>query len=180
MLARPALPSLAAGVLLAATAAVDIPHVQPASFRSAPDYVLEVLLCLSVAAGAVALWLLAARAESRAARRGLLVPAAGHALLTVATAATAGAGRNVLGPVFLLGLLLTLVGAVVVLVLDLRRRLTPRGVGIALCAGTLAMVVLGDGYGLVGWSAGWVAVAAVLRQSEVTTTSTRWNSLSSV
>ena len=73
-----------------------------------------------------------------------------------------------------------MLGSLVLAVLDLRRRITPRGAGVALLAGVVLMAVLGEGYGLLAWSAGWLGIAALAGQSATTTTSTRWNSLSSV
>jgi hypothetical protein len=173
--------ALAAGSLFAATAAVDIPHVQnTAGFEGPADYVLEVLFSLSLAASAASLWRLRGAATTRGVRIGVTVPLAGYALLTVVTAATAAAARNVLGPLFALGLLLVLTGSLALAMLDLRGRIEPRGVGAALVAGVVAMTLLGEGYGLLAWSAAWFAVAALAHRGYVTTTSTRWNSLSSV
>jgi hypothetical protein len=179
-------PALASGLLFAATAAVDIPHAQHTEGFTGPlDYVLEVLFCLSLGAAATALWALSRSGPRRAARFAAMVPATGYTVLTLVTGATAVSGHDVLGPGFVLGLLLVLAGTLSLAVLDGMRRLDPRGVGLVLLVGAVAMAALGEGYGLIAWSAGWFAVAALARtagsaQSAVTTTSTRWNSLSSV
>jgi hypothetical protein len=181
--------ALATGVLFAATAAIDVPHAQHTSgFTGVLDYLLEVAFSLSLATGALTLLRVSTSQPTRTRRVVVGVPTAGYAVLAGVTAATAAAGRDVLGPLFVLGLLLVLGGTLALAVLDLARRAEPRGVGLALLLGVLVMVVLGEGYGLLGWSAGWFAVAALAgtaqgrsgRQSEATTTSTRWNSLTSV
>jgi len=154
--------ALLAGALFAATAAVDIPHEQAQPFASVLDYLLEVLFSLSLAASTVAALSVSRPATGRAVTVGWRTFAAGTGLLTVVTAATAVAGHDVLGPAFLLGGLSALVGAVVLLVLDLRRRVQPRGAGMLLLAAVVAMVALGDGYGLLPWAAAWFAVSALL------------------
>ena len=159
--------ALAAGTLFAATAAIDIPHDQPDVFVSRLDFVLEALFALALAAGAWALWSLARQAAGRVPRIAWSVAATGSSLLAFTAGATHVSGRNVLGPAFLLGILLVFIGFATLAVLDLRRRVTPRFAGVALVAGTLGMVALGDGFGLLAWSAAWFAVAALLQPADV-------------
>ena len=159
--------ALAAGTLFAVTAAVDIPYTQPEVFTSALDYGLEAAFALSLAAGSAALWMLSRRVTGRVARAAWAVAGSGSGLVAVSAAATFASGRNVLGPVFALGLLLLVVGYATLAVLDLRRRVTPRFAGVALAASMVAMIVLGEGYGVAAWAAGWFAVAALLQPTAV-------------
>lgn len=159
--ARPA--ALAAGTLFAATAAIDIPHVQAQPFTDPLDYALEGLFAAALWCAALALWLLSRTAAGRSRRVAWRVPAAGCGLVGTAATATLVVGRDVLGPVFMVGLLLVLVGYAALAVLDLRGRAAPRFVGLSMAAGTVGMLVLGDGPGTVAWAAAWFAVAALLQ-----------------
>ena len=155
--------ALAAGALFAVTAAIDIPHAQPDDFAGAMDYVLEAVFCLSMLASVAATWTLLRSAASRPARTGWGVLGTGYTLLTFVTGATAASGGNVLGPVFGLGLLALVVGSLLLAGTDLAGRVTPRGAGLVTLVGLVAMVALGDGYGVLAWSAVWFAVAALSR-----------------
>jgi hypothetical protein len=154
--------ALAAGTLFAATAAIDIPHEQAQPFVSMLDYLLEVLFCVSLTTSALTAWSLSRSAGGRAVLAAWRCFATGSGVLAVVTGATAAAGRDVLGPGFLLGGLAILVGAVMLLVLDVRRRVSPRGGGMLLLGAVVAMVALGDGYGLLPWAAVWFAMSALL------------------
>lgn len=153
--------ALTAGTLFAATGAIDIPHDQPEVFVSTLDYVLEAVFALALAAGALALGSLAAAARGRPARLGFGLSCLGTATVAFVAGATHVNGGDVLGPVFGLGLLGTILGYAVLAVADLRHRVEPRFVGLALAASVVAMVALGDGYGVLAWSVGWFAVAAL-------------------
>ncbi|MGN6575195.1 MAG: hypothetical protein ACTHKG_05870 [Nocardioides sp.] len=154
--------AMLAGTLFAATAAVDIPHEQAQPFASGLDYLLEVLFCLSLTTSALTAWALSRHAPGKAVLAAWRCFAGGAAVLGVVTASTAVAGHDVLGPGFLLGGLALLVGAVVLLVLDVRRRVSPRGAGMLAFGAVVAMVALGDGYGLLPWAAVWFAMSALL------------------
>jgi len=157
-------PALTAAALFAATAAVDIPHDQAAHFRTPADYVLELLFALALSAAAIACraWAcqVGCHAVGRATRVAVRTAAGGFVLLSASAWSTAARSQDSLGPVFLLGLLALVGSAVALLVLDLRRRLAPRFAGITFALATVGMVALGDGYGVLAWTAGWVAIAA--------------------
>ena len=159
--ARPA--ALVAGTLFAATAAIDIPHIQGQPFAGPLDYTLEAVFAGALWSAALALFLLSRAATGRGRRVAWRVPAVSCALVGTAATATLVAGQDVLGPVFMLGLLLVLGGYLVLAVLDLRRRLTPRFTGIALAAGSIGMLALGEGVGTLAWAAAWFGVAALLQ-----------------
>lgn len=155
--------ALAAGLLMSASAAIDIPYAQHEVFSTTTDYVLEAVFALGLVAGATALWLLCRAAPRRGARIAWAVAATGTSLVGLAATGTVLAGRNVLGPAFGLGLPGILAGYAALAVLDLRRRVSPRFAGIALAASVVAMAALGDGPGMIGWAAGWFALAALLQ-----------------
>ena len=157
-------PALTAAALFAATAAVDIPHDQPAQFATAADYVLEILFALALGIAALACQAWAVRAcevGMRGARIAASTAAGGFACLSASAWSTAAVGHDALGPVFLLGLLLMVGSAVALLVLDLRRRVVPRFAGVSFALATVGMVALGDGYGVLAWTASWAAIAAL-------------------
>ncbi len=124
--------ALAAGLLMSASAAIDIPYAQHDVFSTATDYVLEGFFALGLVTGATTLWLLCRAAPRRGARLAWAVAATGTSLVGLAATGTVLAGRNVLGPAFGLGLLAILVGYAALAVLDLRRRVSPRFAGVAL------------------------------------------------
>jgi hypothetical protein len=151
-----------AGVFFAATAAIDIPHDQAQPFLTTLDYVLEALFAISLALGAAALWGHLRTTRSRGLRVAWAVPALGYTVLALVAGATHVNGQDVGGPAFPLGLLLIIGGSLALLVADVRRRLSPRGAGLVLVASVVVMAVLGDGWGLVAWSAGWFGLGALL------------------
>ena len=151
-----------AGTFFAATAVIDIPHEQAQPFVSTLDYVLEALFALALAFSAATLWSHRPSEPTRGRRVAWAVPALGYTVLAVTAGATHVAGQDVGGPAFPIGLLLVLGGSLALLVLDVRKRLEPRGAGIVLVAAVVVMAVLGEGWGLIPWSAGWFAIAALL------------------
>jgi hypothetical protein len=159
--------ALVTATLFAVTAAIDIPHEQAQPFASTLDYVLEAVFALSLASAALTLGTLAGAARGLAARLGFGAACAGSATLAVVAGATHVNGEDVLGPGFVLGLLGTVIGYLVLAVADLRGRVEPRYAGLALLGSTIAMVALGEGLGLLGWTAGWVAVAALSQAAPV-------------
>lgn len=156
-----------AGTFFAATAAIDIPHEQAQPFVATIDYVLEALFTLALGFSAAALWSHRATVGTRGRRIAWSVPALGYTVLALTAGATHVAGQDVGGPAFPLGLLLVMGGSLALLVLDLRKRLEPRGAGIVLVAAVVVMAVLGEGWGLIPWSAGWFALAALLQPAAV-------------
>lgn len=156
-----------AGALFAVTAAIDIPHDQSEHFSGVLDYLLEVVFSLSMAASAAAAWSLLRSVRGRLGRSAWTAVGLGYALLTVVTAATAASGRDVLGPLFALSLLAIGLGSLALSGADLTGRLTPRGTGLVMLVGMVAMVALGEGYGVLAWATAWFAVAALARPAVV-------------
>lgn len=155
--------AVTAGVLFAATAAIDIPHHQPDPFGGPVDYVLETSFSLALAAGAATAWTLLRSARHRFAQAGWSLVGLGYAALTVVTGCTALNGGDVLGPLFGLSLLAISLGSLVLFATDAAARVAPRGAGVVSLVGLVAMMALGEGYGLLAWSAMWFAVAALAR-----------------
>lgn len=150
------------GCLLAATAAVDIPHEQATVFVSTVDYVLEGLFALALAAATTSLLALLRAASSWLPRSGWTLSALGTTILTLVAGTTFVIGRESLDALFPVGLLCIAVGYLALTVADLRRRAWPRFAGLVLAGGFVAMIVLGEGLGLVAWSASWFAVATLV------------------
>jgi hypothetical protein len=159
--------ALAAGSLFAVTAAIDVAVDQPRVFTGTADYVLEAIFVLSLVAGAATLGSLLRAATGWAARTGFGLAGLGTATLAFVAGATVVNGREVLDAVFPLGLLGIMLGYAVLAVADLRRKVTPRFAGLALAGSVVAMIALGDGYGVIAWSAGWFAVVALLSPAPV-------------
>ena len=158
-----------AGVFFAATAVIDIPHEQAQPFVATIDYVLEAVFAIALGLGAAALWSHSSSVRTRGRRIAWSVPALGYTVLALTAGATHVAGQDVGGPAFPIGLLLVLGGSLGLLVLDVRKRLEPRGAGLVLVAAVVVMAVLGEGWGLISWSAGWFALAALLSPARVGT-----------
>lgn len=149
------------GILLAATAAVDIPHDQAAVFVSPVDHLLEALFALALASATTSLIALLRAASSWLPRAGWVLAAIGTAILTLVAGATFVNGRESLDGLFPVGLLGVALGYLVLVVADLRRRTWPRFAGLVLAGGFVAMIALGEGLGLLAWSASWFAVATL-------------------
>ena len=155
--------ALTAGALFAVTAGFDIPHQQPDQFAGPIDYVLETSFSLSLAAAGATAWTALRAATGRVGQIGWSLLTIGYALLTVVTAATAVNGGDVLSPVFGIALLSISAGCLTLFGGDAAGRVAPRGAGVVLLVGLVAMMALGEGYGLLAWSAQWFAVAALAR-----------------
>ena len=160
--------ALLAGSLFAVTAAIDIPHDQAKVFDATLDYVLEASFTLALVAGAATLFSMFHSAHGWLPRIGFGLSSLGTLTLALAAGATLVNGREALDSVFPLGLLGIMLGYVVLAVADLRRRVHPRFAGLALVGTVVAMIALGDGYGVIAWSAGWFTVAALLGPAPVT------------
>lgn len=157
--------ALAAAAPSAAFGVLEVLHTQPARFAEPVDYVIEVVFVLAMAATSVALAGMAARAAGGV-RRAWQAASAGAGALTVSAVATAVAGHDALGPVFLLGLLGLVGGYVAATVLDVRGRVAPRGAGVVLLVAFLASVVVqGTGAGGLVLAAGWLGVARLAAPS---------------
>lgn len=156
-----------AGTFFAVTAAIDIPHEQAQPFVATIDYVLEAVFAIALGLSAAALGAHRATVRTRGAKVAWGVPALGYTVLALTAGATHVAGQDVGGPAFPIGLLLVMGGSLTLLVLDVRKRLDPRGAGLVLVAAVVVMAVLGEGWGLIAWSAGWFALAALLSPARV-------------
>jgi hypothetical protein len=146
--------AVAAAVLFALTGLLELLHTQVQPFAGALDYAVEGAFAAALAAGAAACWAL----RDHGARRTWSAAAAGHGVLAVAAAATFVRGQDALGPLFLLGLLVVTAAVAAAALLDARRRVAPRWVGLALMAGWVASLAAGTTL-LAGL--GWLVVVAL-------------------
>jgi hypothetical protein len=160
--------ALLAGSLFAVTAAIDIPHDQAKVFDSTLDYVLEASFTLALVAGAATLFSLFRSAHGWGPRLGFGLSSLGTLTVALAAGATLVNSRETLDSVFPLGLLGITLGYLVLAVADLRRLVHPRFAGLALVGTLVAMIAVGDGYGVIAWSAGFFTVAALLAPTHVT------------
>jgi hypothetical protein len=134
-------------------------HPQGDDHWSAAGYVVEAAFTVSLVATALALpglcqWF----AAGPVARRGARIAQVGYLGLAVASAASLAAGRTTLGPVFLIGLLASLIG-LLVLGVDAMRRSRHRWAGLLPFGGMVAAIGLGDVGGSVVLAAVWAVLA---------------------
>lgn len=131
------------------------------------DYALEWVFATAVAATAAALGTFALTIGSRGGRAAALAAATGHGLLAVGAATTAANGRESLDALFAVGSLVLVISYVTMAILDIRRRIQPSRVGIALAVGFVAATIT-DGLGIGGGfmlAASWAAVAQLCTRS---------------
>ena len=150
-----------------AGAVLELVHDQPTTFTSILDYLIEAGFVVGLTATVVVLAALARGQRAPGSRVALALAALGNAATLVAAGGTLLLGREVLDGLFFAGVLATILGYVASAVLDLRRRLVPRLVGVILLLGFIgSMVVSGVLGSLLGQSgdggtAGGLALAAV-------------------
>lgn len=163
----------------AVTGALELAHDQRTEFASPLDYLIEVTFAVALGATAVATFaLLRSRPGGRAVATGWVLATAGHLALFTSALATGIAGRDALGPAFLVGLLATVAGYVTLTVADLRGRLLPERAGIVLLVGFVGSVVLGavtaalltdGGGGTLALAASWAAMTRLVSEPAVRT-----------
>jgi hypothetical protein len=135
---------------------------QAQPFVATTDYVLEAMFAIALFAAAAATLTLPATglvaASGRLATTAVRMHALGLALVGIAAAHTLGLGRDALGPVFLAGLLLTLVGGVLLTVAAARTRVLARPVVLGFAAAMPLSMAIGT-WGPLVLAALWFAVA---------------------
>jgi hypothetical protein len=167
---RSGLAGVAAGVLYVLSAILSLFAPQQRVFDSFSDYLIEVIFVVALAGTLViiaALHALQRGSYGRLGAAGSLITFIGYALLFVAAAATALAGREVLDAVFPIGVVAILVGSVLLGAMTLRARVLPRWCGVLLIVGfpltvPLDVAVRGAGGILLGMV--WVLVGYALLQ----------------
>ena len=118
---------------------------QEVVFDSFSDYLIEVLFVLALAWTLIVIAGLHALQRGRYGRLGTagsLTAFVGYVLLLIMAAATTLAGREVLGSIFLVAFLATLVGLVLLGATTLRARMLPQWCGVLLIVGFPLSVVL--------------------------------------
>jgi hypothetical protein len=155
--------ALAAGAAFVAEAVTELVQPQAEHLTSATDYAIEALFALGLALAAVA-WCGMRTAGVVTARgaTGALIAGAGSAAVAVCAVATIAHGSDALGPLFLLGLLGSVIGPILVAVRSRRAR----PVGAALAVGLVAAMAVGSG-GAAILGLAWFAAATMLRGEPV-------------
>jgi hypothetical protein len=163
--------AVAAGTLYALTGAIELGHDQPEEFAGTLDYLIEACFVAALALSVVVLWRLRRTARGRAGTGAFVAAAAGNAVVGMAALATLVSGGEALDAVFPLGVLLTLGGYGVLVVLDLRGRLGVPRSGVVLAVSFLLAAFLDEPTGNAGGlllGAGWYALARLIQPHEET------------
>jgi hypothetical protein len=152
-----ALLAIVAGLGFAVEGAIVTRAPQGDSGWSASGYAVEAAFVLALIAAIPAMHLLRP-AGSRAAVWATHGARGGFAALLVSAVPSLVEGKDVLGPLFLLGVLLSLVSLLVLSVVSLRRRGTGWWVAPAAFAGLVVSMALGDQGGGVVLGVAWAAI----------------------
>lgn len=134
-------------------------------FSGTSDYVLEVVFIIALLATLFALMGLHTFAQSRYGRAGTIgfwLALAGTFLMLVSAAATLAAGRNSLGPAFLGGMLLSVIGYFTLGITTLRAKILPLWGGLALIFGFPLSVFLNTLGGGILFGLAWLGVGYYL------------------
>jgi hypothetical protein len=137
--------AIAAGVMYVLTGIINLFNPQKPMFISFSDYLIEVMFVVALLGTLVTITGLHGLHRDRyggLGMAGFLTAFAGTALLLVAAVTTALAGREVLGAVFLMGFLATLVGLVLLGAAVLRAGVLPSWCGVLLLAGFPLSMIL--------------------------------------
>lgn len=163
-----ALPYTAAFAGLSFALAQGLLPEQAQPFEQVTDYLLEILFTVSLVTGAAATLALrrlgVVRRSSRFDTVAVRTNGTGQALVALAAGATVVAGENTLGPVFLLGLALNLVGGVLTAVAATRAGALPRVLAIGLGAGLPLAMVVGTWGPMVGVVLGFAVAESIRRR----------------
>lgn len=141
------------------------PPVDPRVLSSASDYLGEGLLIaalLLTLGGLVALRLRQAGSYGVPGKAGFYTAAVGQVALLVSAAASFATGEDVLGPVFVLGFLLWLIGLVVLAFATFRAAILPRWSAAVLAVGLLLSVPVFERGGTIVLGLAWIALGYVL------------------
>jgi len=160
---------IVAGLGYLVQAIMGLIRPQTEVFSSTSDYVLEVVFIIALIATIFGLTGLHSFMQSRygnAGTVGFWLAQVGTALIMVSALVTFLAGQNSLGPVFLGGMLLALLGYIILGIAALRTKAFPLFVGLALIFGfplSLFLNTLGGGilFGLT-----WLGVGYVLLKEQ--------------
>lgn len=145
--------AMVAGLFYCGTTIVDLVYPQTPVFTHSMDYLTEALFVVALLFTLIAYAGMHVLHQGRAGRFETLSFAAvisGTAGIAIAATATLLMGREVLGPVFLLGVLAALIGSICFGIAIMRGAILPRWVGIALMlALPLSFVLESVGGGLI-------------------------------
>lgn len=162
---RTAFLSIVAGFGYIIQAAMGLIKPQTDVFSGLSDYVLEAIFVIALIATIFALlgyhWY-AQNRYGRAGSIGLWLTVIGTGLITISALATLFAGQNSLGPAFLGGVLLALIGYVVLGITTLRAKVLPLWCGAALIFGFPLSIFLSAVGGAILFGLAWLTIGYYL------------------
>ena len=164
-----AIAGFVAGLGYIVQAIIGLIKPQTEVFSGSSDYVLEavfIIALLSTVVALLGLHSLKGALYGRAGMVGLWLAVIGTALLALSAVVTLFAGRNSLGPAFLGGTLLALIGYIVLGVSVLRARALPLWGGLALMLGFPLSLVL-SAFGGILFGLAWLSVGYLLLKKEM-------------
>lgn len=156
---------IVAGAAYMLQAVMGLVKPQAEVFSGLPDYILEAVFVVALAATVLALFGVHAFAQGRygwPGTTGFVLAAAGTSLMTVGAAASLLAGRSSLGAAFLGGLLLAALGYVLLGIAALQARVFPAWLSLALALGLPVSVFLAGFAGGLLLGLAWLATGIFL------------------
>lgn len=156
---------IVAGLGYIVQAVMGLIKPQTEVFSGTSDYILEVVFIIALVATIFGLMGLHSFAQNQYGKAGLVgfwLTVIGTALMTISAIATLVAGENSLGPVFLGGMLLALIGYVVLGITTLRVKVLPLWGGLALILGFPLSVFLSALGGGILFGLAWLSVGYFL------------------
>jgi hypothetical protein len=156
--------AIAAGLGWAADGILELRWPQPDHHWHATGYLVEIAFAVALVPTIALLTQLAADG-SRAARVAARAAQLGFGALLVSSCASIAAGGNTLGPAFLLGILVTLLGLLVLSATSIRARGALWWAAPLVLAGLVASMALAHG-GAVVFGVAWLVVAIALRERD--------------
>ncbi len=158
--------AVASGLGYILQAVMGLIKPQTETFSGTSDYVLEVVFIIALLATIFALMGFHTYAQSRYGKlgaTGFWSALAGTFLILVSASATLAAGQNSLGIFFLIGLLLSFIGFVLLGVATLSAKVLPTWAGLALILGFPLSVLLNTLGGGILYGLAWLGVGYYFR-----------------
>jgi hypothetical protein len=153
------------GIAYAVEGAIVVRAPQGDSGWHASGYAVEAAFVIALLA-TIPLLPLLATTGSRAARVAVPITQVGLTAMLVSAIASLAAGKTALGPAFLLGVLATMAGLLVLTVAAVRRRVPGWWMAPATFAGLVLSMALGNHGGGILFGLAWIAISIALREPE--------------
>lgn len=160
-----AIAAIVAGLGYLIQAVMGLIKPQTDVFSGTSDYVLEAVFIVALVATVFALIGYHSFAQNRygkAGTAGLWLTVLGTGLITISALATLFAGQNSLGPAFLGGVLLALIGYVVLGIASLRAKVLPLWNGLAFIFGFPLSIFLSAFGGAILFGLAWLTIGYYL------------------